>query len=116
MKGKVVQNGGMNKRSERAPIAETSLPGENVFRLRTSLGGENLNGERHSIRGSVFGVATEPTPVMQFRAENGYEKTEESPHNQFNPGKHGTRIPERISMNDPGADHRAFKRQIGCVK
>ena len=116
MKGKLVQNGGMNERSERDRIAETSLPGANVFRLRAPLGGENLNGERHSIRGSVFGVATGPMLAKRFRAESGYEETGKLPLKKLNSGKHGTRIPEKISMNDPGTDHRAFKRQIGCVK
>jgi len=116
MKGKTVQNGGMNQRSEGAGIAKTSRQGGNVFRLRSPLGGEILNGERHSIRGSVFGMAAGPTPPTQLRSENGYEETGKSPLNQFNSGKHGTRIPEEFSMNDPGTDHRAFNHQIGCVK
>jgi hypothetical protein len=116
MKGKLVQNGGMNERSERARIAETSLPGENVFRLRAPLGGENLNGERRSIRGSVFGMAAGPTPPTQHRPENEYEETEKSPFKKLNSGKHRTRIPKEFQRPDPAPDHRWSKNQLRSLE
>ena len=116
MKGKLVQNGGMNERSERARIAETSLPGENVFRLRAPLGGENLNGERRSIRGSVFGMAAGPTPPTQRRPENEYEETEKSPFKKLNSGKHRTIIPKEFQRPDPASDHRWPKNQLRSLE
>jgi hypothetical protein len=116
MKGKAVQNGGMNQRSERARIAETSLPGENVFWLRAPLGGGILNGERHSTRGSVFGMATGPTPPTQLRSENGYDETGKSPHNQFNSGKHRTIIPKEFQRPDPAPDHRWSENQLRSLE
>jgi hypothetical protein len=116
MRGKLVQNGGMNQRSERTQIAEALRRGENAFPLHAPHGGGILNGERHLIRDSVFGMATGPMPVTRFRAENRYEGTGRSQFKKLNSGKHDTRIPEKISMNDPATDHRAFNHQIGWVK
>jgi len=112
MKGKTVQNGGMNQRSEGAGIAKTSRQSGNVFRLRSPLGGEILNGERHSIRGSVFGMAAGATPPTQLRSE----KTGKSPLNQFNSGKHRTIIPKEFQRSDLAPDHRWSKNQLRSLK
>jgi len=116
MKGKAVQNGGMNQRSERARIATASRQGENIFRLRSPLGGGILNGERHSTRGSVFGMATGPTPPTQRRPENEYEETEKSPFKKLNSGKHRTIIPKEFQRPDPASDHRWPKNQLRSLE